>query len=105
MDLHNDQPGATAYGLYLNYEVPWPGKIAGGVAVIRPPLRCQRHRTRSPDRVVVLHDPLRSAAPAPPWAVASAMPVPFPSQRHRTRTPVYTQPLPPWPPVAMLLHE
>jgi hypothetical protein len=56
---------------------------------MRPPLQCQRHRTRSCDRVVVLHDPLQSAAPAPPWAVASAMPVPFPSQRHHTRTPVY----------------
>ena len=33
--------------------------------------------------------PLQSAAPAPPWAIALAMPVPFPSQRHHTRTPVY----------------
>jgi hypothetical protein len=38
----------------------------GGRDAATPPI-CQRHRTRSSDRVAVLHDPLQSAAaPAPP---------------------------------------
>ena len=45
--------------------------------MMRPPLQCQQHRTRSSDRVVVLHDPTAVGCPSTTLAVASAMSVPF----------------------------
>ncbi len=50
----------------LPAEVPWPeNSWRGGHDAATPPV-AERHRTRSSDHVVVLHDPLQSAAPAPP---------------------------------------
>jgi hypothetical protein len=59
-DFHNDRPSASED---LTGEVAWSGNSwRGGRDAATPPV-CQRHRTRSSDRVAVLHDPLQSAVP------------------------------------------
>ena len=61
-DFHNDQPGTRHKD--CTREAPWPeNSWRGGRDAATPPV-CQRHRTRSSDRVVVLHDPTAVGCPS-----------------------------------------
>jgi hypothetical protein len=56
--------------------------------MMRPPLQCPRHRTRSSDRVVVLHDPTTVGCPSTTLGGCVGHVGAVPRQRHRTRTSV-----------------
>jgi hypothetical protein len=56
--------------------------------MMRPPFQCQRHRTRSSDRVVVLHDLTTVGCPSTTLGGCVGHVGAVPRQRHRTRTSV-----------------